>query len=294
MIIGVDFGGTQIKAAAVRESEILATAVRMTPAAQGPTAVLDVIAEAVRELDGAPLAVGLAIPGEVDAAGRCWRLPNVPGFEGVAIAAELQARLGCPVVVDNDATAAALGEKLFGHGREYASFAMLTLGTGIGGGLVLGSRLWSGSHGFAGELGHIAIDRVGGPPCACGLLGCLESYAGTQGLLRHFGEAGGKAENILEIAQAARRGETAGLSTFEALGRALAIGVCTIQNVLDLQAFVFAGGVSASFDLFEPSLRESMQRYAFAPPLAAVPLLVSDLGNKAGVIGAAYLCSERA
>ncbi len=293
MIIGVDFGGTQIKAAAVRGGEILATSVRNTRDANGPAEVLNAVADAVRELEATPEAVGLAIPGEVDGSGRCWRLPNVPGFEGVAIAAELERRLGCSVAVDNDATAAALGEKLFGHGQQYASFAMLTLGTGIGGGLVLGGKLWSGTHGFAGELGHIAIDRFGGPPCACGLKGCLEAYAGTNGLLRHFREAGGATSTILEIAQAARRGDAAGLSTFDALGTALAIGVCSIQNVLDLDAIVFTGGVSASFDLFAPSLRREMQRYGYAPPLAGVPLLVSTLGDKAGVIGAAHLCSQR-
>lgn len=293
MMIGVDFGGTQIKAAAVREQSILATAVRNTREAESPGDVLDAIAEAVRELDAKPDAVGLAIPGEVDNAGLCWRLPNVPGFEGIAIAAELTRRLNCMVVVDNDATAAALGEKLFGHGKQYDSFVMMTLGTGIGGGLVLGGKLWSGAHGFAGEVGHIAIDRFGGPPCACGLLGCLESYAGTSGLLRQFAEAGGNADNILDIARAARRGESAGLATFDALGKALAIGVCSIQNILDLDAAVFTGGVSASFDLFEPSLRQHMAQYGFAPPLAEVPLVVSELGDKAGVIGAAYLPSQR-
>jgi glucokinase len=288
--IGVDFGGTQIKAGLVDEKVVVRSAVRNTRDASGPSDVLDLVADAVRELTRSPESVGFAIPGEVDGKGRCWRLPNVPGFEGVAVADELSNRLGCRVVVENDATVAALAEMVYGHGRQYASFAMLTLGTGVGGGVVLGHQLWRGTHGFAGELGHLPIDREHGWPCACGLLGCLESYAGTKGLLKSYRElGGGKATTILELANATRSGSAAGRQTFEKMGWALALAISGIQNVLDLDAFVFTGGVSASFDLIEPALRATLEKVAFAPPLAAVPLLVSELGTAAGLVGAALL-----
>jgi glucokinase len=288
--IGVDFGGTQIKAGLVDEQVVIRSAVRNTRDAAGPSDVLDLVADAVRELTSSPESVGFAIPGEVDGKGRCWRLPNVPGFEGVAVADELSRRVGCRVVVENDATVAALAEMVYGHGRAYASFAMLTLGTGVGGGVVLNHQLWRGTHGFAGELGHLPIDRQQGWPCACGLLGCLESYAGTRGLLNSYRElGGGEAETILEIANATRTGSAAGRQTFEKMGWALAVGISGIQNVLDLDAFVFTGGVSSSFDLIEPALRATLKRVAFAPPLASVPLLVSELGTAAGQVGAALL-----
>src|ERR1019366_563834 len=114
------------------------------------------------------------------------------GFEGVPIAKELARRLGRPVVVENDATTAALGEMLYGHGRKYATFAMVTLGTGIGGGLVIDRRVRRGSHGFCGELGHVPIDRSpDAPRCNCGLRGCVEAFAGTGALLGRYEALGG-------------------------------------------------------------------------------------------------------
>ncbi|HMJ10825.1 MAG TPA: ROK family protein [Polyangiaceae bacterium] len=293
-MIGVDFGGTQIKAGIVEGGEILRSHSVPTGAGLAPSAVLDRIALAVHALDEQPSAVGLVIPGEVDATGRCWRLPNVPGFEGVPIASELSARVRCPVVVENDATAAALGELLHGHGQRFPSFVLFTLGTGVGGGVVIDGRVRRGQYGFAGELGHIMLDRSADAwLCNCGLRGCLEAYAGTKALLRRYSELGGVASEVRDIALAARRGERTGLEPFEMMGRALGQAVAGIQNLLDLDAIVFSGGISASFDLIEPSLRQALQERAFAPPLATIPLLVSELSDKAGVIGAAHLTRLR-
>ncbi len=289
-MIGVDLGGTRIKAGVVIDGELADSISVNTQAENGPAHVLDVIAETVRKLDKSPTAVGLAIPGGVNPEGFCWRLPNVPGFEGINISAELSARLGCRVVVENDATTAALAELYLGHGRSHQSFAMVTLGTGIGGGIVIDGQLRRGRHGFAGEIGHTPINRSEtGWPCACGLRGCIESYAGTRGLLRKYAELGGSAEEIRPIAEAARLGDSAACATFAAMGEALGIGLAAIQNTLDLDAMVFTGGISPSFDLVEPALRASLRRFVFGPPLAEIPLLVSELGDRTGLLGAAYL-----
>jgi glucokinase len=292
MLIGVDFGGTAVKAGMVEGGEVVrstSTATRIDTSAKD---VLDAIANTVLALTPQPEAVGVAIPGEVNADGRCWRLANVPGFEGVAIGEELAKRLGCPIAVENDATTAALGEQLYGHGREHPSFLMVTLGTGIGGGLVLGHQLYPGSNGFAAEIGHNKVDSSPEAPlCACGQRGCIEVYAGTRALLRRFAELGGVATEVLPISVSARRGEEAGKKTFEMMGRALGHGLGVIQNVLDLNAIVFSGGVSASFDLLEPYIREALRESVFGKPVGEVPLLVSELGERAGVIGAAHLTS---
>lgn len=289
-MIGVDFGGTHIKAGIVEDGKLLRTLHLDTHAGSKPADVLDSIAGAVEKLDRAPTALGVAIPGEVDADGKCWRLPNVPGFEGVRIAAELQARLGCRVVVENDATTAALGEHLYGHGRTHASFLLSTLGTGIGGGLVLDRKLRRGKSGFAGEIGHLTIDPSPSAwPCACGKRGCMEAYAGTHGLLKRYAELGGSSASIAEIAERAHLGDPSAREVFSAMGRALGTGLSLVQNLLDLDALVFAGGISASFDLIEPSLRTALEARAFSPPLASVPLLVSTVGEHIGVIGAACL-----
>ena len=296
MTIGVDFGGTQIKAGLVDGGNILRSTVEATGAGAPTAEVLRAIAQAVRSVDPAPRSVGLAIPGEVDALGRCWRLPNVPGFEGVNIAEALGAELGgCPVVVENDATTAALGERLFGHGRDYPSFMLVTLGTGVGAGLVISRQLYRGANGFAGEFGHAMIDRTAEAwPCTCGLRGCVEAYSGTRALLRRYGELGGQASSVAEIAEAARRGDSAGVETFRFMGHALGLGLSFVQNVLDLDAIVFSGGISRSFDLIAPGIRAALRERSFAPPLAEVPLVVSELGEFAGVIGAAHLVSARA
>jgi glucokinase len=291
MLIGVDFGGTQVKAGIVDGGEVVRSMTAETRPGATVNEVLSTLTNVALALAPRPDAVGVAIPGEVDGEGRCWRLTNVPGFEGVHIARELGERLNCPIAVENDATAAALGERLYGHGREYPSFLMITLGTGIGGGLVLGHALYPGTHGFAGEVGHMNVVRsLDAPVCACGQRGCIEAYAGTRALLRRYKElGGGPADEILPISVAARRGEQAALRVFEEMGEALGRGLGNIQNLLDLNAIVFSGGVSQSFDLIEPYVRRALREFAFAPPLAEVPLLVSELGERAGVIGAAHL-----
>jgi glucokinase len=290
MLIGVDFGGTTVKAGIVEGGEVVRSTATATRLDAGAKDVLDSIANTVLALTPKPDAVGVAIPGEVNSEGRCWRLANVPGFEGVAIGEELAKRLGCPIAVENDATTAALGEQLYGHGRQHPSFLMVTLGTGIGGGLVLGHQLYPGSNGFAAEIGHNNVDSSPEAPlCACGQRGCIEAFAGTKAMLRRFAELGGQATEVLPISVSARRGEAAGLETFKMMGLALGRGLAVIQNVLDLNAMVFSGGVSASFDLLEPHIRSALREKVFGKPVGDVPLLVSELGERAGVIGAAHL-----
>lgn len=291
-MIGVDIGGTRIKLADVDGARVVQRNVIPTPQGVSPAAFLDALAAAIRRLASGPSEVGLGIPGEVDRNGRCYRLPNVPGFEGVAFGAELETRLGARVVVENDATAAALGESAFGHGRAHASFLMITLGTGIGGGLVLDRRLVRGRNGFAGEIGHVTVDpSPAAPPCVCGNRGCLESYAGARALVEYVKSRRGTATEARDVAESARRGDGTAQAAFDAAADALAVVVNSIQNVLDLDAIVFAGGVSAAFDLVERRLREKLRARCYAPPLGEVPLLVSELGENAGVVGAARLCA---
>ncbi len=288
--IGIDLGGTRIKVARVDGEQILAETSIETPPQGGAQAVMTAIATTVKQLDPAPQSVGLVIPGEVNADGVCYRLTNIAGFENVNIAGLLSPLLDCPVVVENDGNAAAHGEALYGLGQRYKSFAMFTLGTGIGGGLCIDGRVRTGAYGFAAEIGHIPIDSSADAwSCGCGQHGCVEAYAGTIGLLRKFEQLGGRATEIRTVAEAARAGEEAGLKTFEMMSWALARCVTVIQNLLDLDAIIFTGGISASFDLVEPKLRAEVRRLSFSKPLAEVPLLVSELGARAGVIGSANL-----
>lgn len=287
--IGIDLGGTAIKIARVEGERILAETSVQTPQS-GPTDVLTAAADAVLRLDPSPSAVGLAIPGEVDATGVCYRLPNIAGFENVNVAGIMAPLVKCPVSVENDGNAAAHGEALYGLGRKYKSFAMITLGTGIGGGLVLDGKVRTGAYGFAAELGHIPVDnRANAYECGCGQTGCVESYAGTHGILRKFREMGGAADDIRTVSEAVRNNDPAGIAAFDMMARSLARCVTIIQNILDLDAIVFTGGISRSFDLIEPRVRDLMAPIAFSTPLANIPLLVSELGARAGAIGSAHL-----
>jgi glucokinase len=290
MPIGVDFIGSTLRAGVVDGSRVLRSMTAdAVPNAQ-PAELLDTIARVVFALEAQPDAVGVAIPGEVNTEGLCWKLPNTPGFEGLNIAKELSFRMGCPIAVENRATTAALAEWRYGHGREHASFMMITFGTGIGGGLVIGGQLFPGSNGFGAEVGHICVDtREDAAVCGCGQRGCLEAFAGTRAVLRMFSEFGGRATDIAQVSQSAYRRESAGAKTLESMGRAVGRALASVQNLLDLGAIVFSGGVSASFELIEPFIRAELRDHAFAPPLADVPLLVSELGENVGVIGAAHL-----
>jgi glucokinase len=286
----VDFGGTRIKAGVVEDGRVVRSESTDTP--HSVPQVLDAIATLVKRLETRSNLVGVAIPGECDSRGRCHRLPNVPGFEGVGIADELSRRLGTGVSVENDATTAALGESLYGHGRAYASFAMVTLGTGVGGGIVIDGRVRRGTHGFGGELGHVRIDgyrRADGVRCGCGQVGCVEAFAGTAALLARYRELGGKCAEVMDIANAVRDGDERAQRVFEEMGEALAWMLTSVQNVLDLDAIVFAGGISASFDLIEPSLRRTLRERAHAEALGEGPLLASALGANVGIVGAASL-----
>lgn len=290
MLIGVDFTSTTIRAGVVSGGRVVRGSTVEAPRSADPAHVLDVIALTVGELSRTPSSVGIAIPGEVNADGRCWRLPNTRGFEGVQIAEEAARRLHCPISVENRATAAALAEQLYGHGQKYQTFLLVMLDTGIGGGLVIGRQLYPGSNGFGAEIGHLRVDTsIDAELCSCGQRGCLEAYAGAPAVLRRFHDVGGRASELGEVAASARHGEWSGVLAFEAMGRALGRALAAVQNFMDVGAVVFAGSAAAHFDLFEPFVRKELQQNTFAPPLAEVPLLVSALGDSAGVIGAAHL-----
>lgn len=287
-MIGVGFDGRQIRAGKVEKGRVVKQSQSEVKSSQ-PKDILDSIAAAALKLERSPESVGVAIPGVVDPQGLCWRFPNVPAFKGVHIGRELTRRIRCTVAVENRATAAALGERMYGHGRRHPSFLVVTLGVGIGGGLVIGHRLYPGAYGFAAEFGHVPVESEAKAwACRCGLRGCLEAYAGSRGLLRGFLEEGCKADDPSHIVVSARAGGP-GMKTLSRMGTALGKALANIQNILDLSAIVFAEGLSTAFDLIEPSLREQLRISTYALPLAEVPLLVSELGDQAGILGAAHL-----
>jgi glucokinase len=216
------------------------------------------------------------------------------------LAADLAERLQLPVVVANDANAIAWGEALFGAGRDFSSFIGLTLGTGVGGGLVLDRRLWLGADGAAGEVGHWTV-VPDGRPCGCGNRGCLEQYASARALavLARERIAAGEPSALAQIAageltsrqvgDAARQGDALALAVLEEAGGYLGQVLGGIANLLNLDGAVIAGGAVDSFDLMHPAILRELRRHAFAVPGRRLVVVPGQLADEAGILGAAAL-----
>ena len=303
-LIGVDVGGTKIAAGLVApDGTLLASLVRPTPAALGPAAVLDAIAAAVAELPGRQdaRALGIGTGGVIDRDSGVVLSANelLPGWAGTRLAEELSARLGLPVAADNDANVFALAEQTYGAGAGCGSALYVSVGTGIGGGLVAGGRLLRGAHWSAGEFGHIAVPEAAGLPCNCGLTGHLEAVAAGPALAARFGEltGGGKTADLREVAALAEDGADGGAEAGAArralaegagvLGRALA----GLVNTLDPERVVIGGGVSSVGDPFWRPLTEAFTAELLPGPSGLRPVRAA-LGPRAAVIGAAALLLE--
>lgn len=314
--IGVDLGGTNLRVAALTpEGERLDTISLSTRLADGPHAVLDDIAASIetliRKRGGAePLGIGVGSPGPLELPlGVLHHPPNLPGFDGLNLRTELERRLQRDVQVNSDANLAAYGEFALGAGRAFAvdSLCMLTLGTGVGCGIVLEGRIWQGMQGAAGESGHGPI-IPDGPPCPCGARGCLELYASATGIVRRakalgIPESGGNGASAplsaSTVAQLAAGGDKRALQVFDEVGYALGLSLAHLVNALDLPLYVLGGGVAAAFPLFAPkmfaTIREGSYVYRMSMPkdpgvyekgkTHIAPAQVHD----AGIVGAALL-----
>ena len=302
--VGVDVGGTKCLAVALEAGRIIDE--RRVPTPDGAAAVLDAIAGVVAEVAGTSdvRSVGVGVPGLVDRGGVLRFAPNLPGVVDVPIKAEMEARLGTPVRVDNDATCAAWGERQLGAAQGYNDVVLVTLGTGIGGGIVAGGSLMRGGNGFAGEIGHMVIN-TDGPPCPCGQRGCWERYASGSSLAvlaqraaaegrapRVLARAGGEPEMVRgeHVTVAAAEGDAGAQAVLAELGWWVAQGLANLANIFDPQAFVLGGGLVEAGDLLLSPVRtafaELLTGAAYRP---GVEILPATLGEHAGAIGAACL-----
>ncbi len=307
-IVGVDLGGTKCLGVALDGGQIVAETRVATR--EGAEALLDEIVDLVEELEGyGPIeAVGVGAPGLVDRDGVLRFAPNLSlGGAALDVRSPLEARLGVPVTVDNDATCAAWGEREVGAAQGLDDVILVTLGTGIGGGIVTDGTVERGANGFAGEIGHMVVDPDG-PECPCGQRGCWERFASGSGLGRLAREAvlAGRAGGLVKLAGGdpdAVRGEhvtravAAGdAEAAELLGRFawwVALGLANLANIFDPEAFVLGGGlVRAGEALLAPtrtSLRDLLPEQR--PDVAVLP---ATLGERAGAVGAACLAATRA
>ena len=297
--IGVDLGGTNLRAAAIDESgNRLAKISGRTNLKEGRDAVIEDIVTAIRALrdqcgaDGFT-GVGVAVPGFIEIRkGIVVGSNNLPSFEGFPVRDDISEKLGKPVLLENDANAAALGEKWLGAGKDVDDLILLTLGTGIGGGIIHNGRVLHGFVGMAGEFGHMTVVR-GGNPCGCGNTGCLEKHASATAItamarLLQLGENLSSLE-VFQMAQG--EGDEAGKARriFEMVGRALGIAIGNLVNVFNAPLYLLSGGPLPAWDLFAPTMIAEVRRRSFTFRNTETRIEKAVLGNEAGLFGAAYL-----
>jgi glucokinase len=289
--IGVDLGGTNLRIAAVSvEGRLLEKVTLDTKISLGADHVIDEMCEAILRLSsqyksgGKLLGAGIGIPGMVDLeAGTVCKSANLPGWSDYPVRQEIERRLGARILLENDANVHALGEKWLGAARDVDNMAMVTLGTGIGGCIILEGKIFHGMSGMAGEFGHVTIEPEG-VPCGCGNRGCAERYASATAVVRMAREAiqTGSAPGLAKAANSgaefsakvvydlAVQGDEAARAIFRRFGRALGILMADLVNILNLEMFVIGGGVSSAWDAFAPTMFQEMRErspiYAASDP----------------------------
>jgi glucokinase len=294
--IGVDLGGTNLRAAVIDESGVLRERVSgSTNLAAGPEAVMDDIARSILELrgrcEGQQLAgIGVAVPGIIEMKkGIVRESPNLPGFNDIPVRDEIERRIQAPVHLENDANAAALGEKWVGAGRGVDDLVLLTLGTGIGGGIICGGKILHGFVGMAGELGHIQV-VPNGNPCACGGHGCLEKHASATAVTL-MARLLGLGENLTseQVFYLARDGNPQARVVFATMGRALGVAIADLVNIFNFPLYLLSGGALAAWEFFAPAMLEEVRRSSYVYRNSDTRIAKAELGKDAGLYGAARL-----
>jgi glucokinase len=296
--LGVDVGGTNLRCALVSSGgAVLARESLATDIASGREPFLErligLLTRVRRSAEGEGkrvVAAGLGVPGLLSNDGILRSSVNLVPLEGLNLGRFVAEGLGLPAAALNDANASAVGEQCFGAGRPFASSLTVTLGTGVGSGLILDGKLWTGIDGVAGEFGHLTVEP-NGRRCGCGNSGCLEQYASATAIAALASSLGvgagrGKVDAAL-VAALAREGDPKARAIFVQAGAYLGIAAAGVVNLLNLEAIILGGGVAESFDLLEPALLKEISERAFPTPGGRVRVLKGELGDDAGVLGAA-------
>jgi glucokinase len=316
-VLGIDLGGTGVKTALVSEAkEILAQETRPTQAEQGQDIVIANMvasAEAVITQSGITrkniIAAGVGAPGPLNwRTGIVYSPPNLPGWSNVPLADLMSQKLGIPCFLENDANAACYGEFWMGAGQGTETMCLLTLGTGVGGGVVTFGKLLRGLDGTAGEIGHLKVQGQGGRSCGCGSTGCLETYGSVTGMLytAQEGLEAGQSTSLNEmcnrdyatltgkmISDAAQYGDTLANNVIAETAKWLGIGISSLINIFNPEKVVLCGGMIAAGERLFAPIRQEATSGAFEVPATRVEIVPAELGADSGVLGCAGVALER-
>lgn len=308
-IVGIDLGGTMVKIGIVNSNgEIVKKDEIATKLELGFQKVVERICEKIKEMVELKdvKAVGIGSPGSIDHdKGIIKFSPNFPGWNNVPLKDEVEKYLNVPVFIENDANSAALGEKWFGEGKNKDHIVVLTLGTGIGGGVITHGKLLTGGNGIGAELGHMIVDPHG-PVCGCGNYGCLEAMASATALIRYANEGRKRfPESMIfeferkrevlgarEIFDAYRSNDKLAIRIFDTFVEAMSVGITSIIHIFNPQMVILGGGMSKSADLFIPKITEKVNMRVIPSFMGTFKIVGSKLGNDAGILGAAAIALE--
>ena len=312
--IGVDVGGTNVKIALVDfDGKIIYSNTVPTRAEMGYEAGVNNIKQAIKELMQETSAtaktieaIGFGLPGQIDyKEGLVKNLPNIPGWVNIPLAKIIEEEFSIPTRLDNDVRCAALGELNFGAGKGCENLICITVGTGIGSGIVLNGKLVRGAANAAGEIGHIKMQMTGGPLCGCGDYGCFEAYASGPAIVTMAKEyiSGGKSAKYKEmapdgiitpylVAQAALQGDAVSIQIFKQMGKIIGTGLASVVNLLNPQKIIIGGGVADAGDILLEPIRQTILDRAMPIQGQSVEVVPAQLANSAGVIGASLLINS--
>lgn len=312
--IGVDVGGTNVKIALVDfDGKIIYSNTVPTRAEMGYEAGVNNIKQAIKELMQETSAtaktieaIGFGLPGQIDyKEGLVKNLPNIPGWVNIPLAKIMEEEFSIPARLDNDVRCAALGELNFGAGKGCENLICITVGTGIGSGIVLNGKLVRGAANAAGEIGHIKMQMTGGPLCGCGDYGCFEAYASGPAIVTMAKEyiSGGKSAKYKEmapdgiitpylVAQAALQGDAVSIQIFKQMGKIIGTGLASVVNLLNPQKIIIGGGVADAGDILLEPIRQTILDRAMPIQGQSVEVVPAQLANSAGVIGASLLINS--
>lgn len=292
--LALDLGGTNIRLAAIGEDgKVYSRSRSATPKQSTSGEIVDLIVTLADNCrDNIPagtevFAIAAAVPATInEGEGLLTKLPNLPALEGVRLRDILANRLGVSAILENDANAAAYGENWLGASRGVDDSICITLGTGVGGGLIINGRPFRGKDGTAGELGHLCVEPQG-VPCGCGGRGCIEQYASATAIVRMAREAGMDVRSSYDVFKLAVAGYIEADRVFKSMGSYLGIGIASLINVLNPEMVVIGGGVSAAWELFSRPVADEICARSFREPADRAKIVRAELGDDAGILGAA-------